>query len=428
MGLNVLVLHPMYAGSHVLTLHSVCVRLLERGHTVTTVKFRDGRLPALRGADHPNYTLHDKTVNNSEGNLPFVSPGEEAAFEMPLREIWAMGGSIVWTLLQMFGAHGLLMDKYCQIMLDPDLAAQLLERGRQYDVAIVDLIFNECGLALAHRLGAPAVGYWAFSMANGLQEFTTMDAMTSYVPNTMSRLGGRMTLPERTLNLLVKLACRIYMYYEAHYVDWLLARQLPESPGAVELIGNLSGVLINTDYVLDYPRPNPPTFVNVGGLQIAEDPGPLPASVAAFMDGAGEAGVVLFTMGFIFDPTAVPERTVDGLLEAFSRLPQRVVFKYDSRRVNVPPNVLVVDWAPQQAILAHPSTRVFVTHCGMHGVIEGIYHEVEFMDNNMYCIELRIIIIRIIILYIIISIIIIVLLYLLEINYRNTQNIFFFNI
>ena len=39
--LHVLVLHPMYAGSHVITLHSVATQLLNRGHRVTTLKVLD---------------------------------------------------------------------------------------------------------------------------------------------------------------------------------------------------------------------------------------------------------------------------------------------------------------------------------------------------------------------------------------------------
>ena len=38
LGLHILVLHPFYAGSHVLTLHTVTTALLHRGHSVTTVK------------------------------------------------------------------------------------------------------------------------------------------------------------------------------------------------------------------------------------------------------------------------------------------------------------------------------------------------------------------------------------------------------
>ncbi len=36
---NILVLHPFYAGSHVLTLHSVSEQLIKRGHSVTTVRY-----------------------------------------------------------------------------------------------------------------------------------------------------------------------------------------------------------------------------------------------------------------------------------------------------------------------------------------------------------------------------------------------------
>ena len=90
-------------------------------------------------------------------------------------------------------------------------------------------------------------------------------------------------------------------------------------------------------------------------------------------------------MGFIFDSTAVPKEMITNLLSAFERLPQRVIFKYDiqeddnayetSPKLSVPQNVLVLPWVPQQAILAHPATKVFITHCGMHGVLEAIYHQ-----------------------------------------------------
>ena len=96
-------------------------------------------------------------------------------------------------------------------------------------------------------------------------------------------------------------------------------------------------------------------------------------------------GIVLFTMGFIFDSTAVPKEMITNLLSAFERLPQRVIFKYDIQeddnaygtnpKLSVPQNVLVLPWVPQQAILAHPATKVFITHCGMHGVLEAIYHQ-----------------------------------------------------
>ena len=81
--------------------------------------------------------------------------------------------------------------------------------------------------------------------------------------------------------------------------DSLLAVNLPSSPSSRQLLANISGVMINTDFSLDYARPQPPTFINVGGIQIRDSPGELPPNIANFLDSAPD-GVILFTMGFIF--------------------------------------------------------------------------------------------------------------------------------
>lgn len=41
----------------------------------------------------------------------------------------------------------------------------------------------------------------------------------------------------------------------------------------------------------------------------------------------------------------------DILVEAFRRLPQRVVWKYEGDDLQLPPNVLPMDWVPQQDLL-----------------------------------------------------------------------------
>ena len=49
-----------------------------------------------------------------------------------------------------------------------------------------------------------------------------------------------------------------------------------------------------------------------------------------------------------------------------------------------PSNVLVVPWVPQQAVLAHPSTKIFITHCGMHGVLEAIHYSVPMVGMPVF--------------------------------------------
>ena len=380
LALHLLVLHPFYAGSHVLSLHAVTREMLSRGHNVTTVKFHEDKLPPL--SSHPNLTVIDLYLNNSLGDLPGVEVRERAQYRLPMEGLWQHGNSFWWTLKTLFLQVDVLSGA-CRVQLGPALYSQL--SNTSYDVAFVDLMFNECGLALASRMGTPSVGF-GFSLTSGPQEFTTLDTLPSYVPVLLSQLSDKMTFLQRTYNLLVKASSRLYMYYYTAKVDAYLRRSLGPGPSPRELQANLSGVLVNTDLVLDYPRSYPPSFRNIGGLQIKDDPGPLPKDILSFVEGAGKHGIILFTMGFIFDPSAVPEQVVATLLTAFSRLPQRVIVKYDSPAVaaSAPSNVLVVPWVPQQALLAHPATKVFITHCGIHGVLEAIHHRVPMVGIPVF--------------------------------------------
>ena len=83
---------------------------------------------------------------------------------------------------------------------------------------------------------------------------------------------------------------------------------------------------------------------------------------------------------------AVPHSTISSLMRVFSQLPQRVIIKLDSEhwRHAAPSNVLVLSWLPQQAVLAHNNTRLFITHCGMHGVLESVHYGVPMVGMPVF--------------------------------------------
>ena len=114
--------------------------------------------------------------------------------------------------------------------------------------------------------------------------------------------------------------------------DQVIGEKLPKSPKTAELLSNLSGVMINTDFVLDYPRAQPPNFINVGGLQIKADPGAIPADMLSFINGAPE-GILLFTMGFIFN--AKVNRIFPTKLDAHSYLNASIFFSQEFQDCNL---------------------------------------------------------------------------------------------
>lgn len=77
-----------------------------------------------------------------------------------------------------------------------------------------------------------------------------------------------------------------------------------------------------------------------------------------FINGSGEAGFIYFSFGSFLQGSQLPEKFQLAFLRAFSKLKQRVIWKFETEEMeNLPSNVKLVKWLPQQDLLAHPSIR-----------------------------------------------------------------------
>lgn len=68
-------------------------------------------------------------------------------------------------------------------------------------------------------------------------------------------------------------------------------------------------------------------------------------------------------------------------IDCFARLKQRVIWKFDSDTLleDLPSNVMIRKWLPQNDILAHPNVRLFISHGGVFGTVESIWHGVPML-------------------------------------------------
>eukprot|EP00090_Calanus_glacialis_P024879 TRINITY_DN38607_c0_g1_i1.p1 TRINITY_DN38607_c0_g1~~TRINITY_DN38607_c0_g1_i1.p1 ORF type:complete len:264 (-),score=82.07 TRINITY_DN38607_c0_g1_i1:122-913(-) len=121
-------------------------------------------------------------------------------------------------------------------------------------------------------------------------------------------------------------------------------------------------------------------------MHIRDEPiAPLASKFAQFVESADD-GVILFSLGYTgFEPRDVPTAVVSAFIGAFGKLSQKVIMRFDAILVtNIPDNVLIVDWFPQHDLLVHPNTVLFVSHCGMNGVLESIYHRVPILAMPIF--------------------------------------------
>jgi hypothetical protein len=121
-------------------------------------------------------------------------------------------------------------------------------------------------------------------------------------------------------------------------------------------------------------RPVPPTMVYCGMMQCRQ-PQPLPTDLQKFMDDATE-GVLYVSFGSVLQGSQLPEDKLKAMIEAFGKLKEKVLFKWESDTMTgKPDNVMVKSFLPQQDILGHPNLKAFITHAGYLSFEEALCHQ-----------------------------------------------------
>merc|ERR1711892_1120547 len=144
--------------------------------------------------------------------------------------------------------------------------------------------------------------------------------------------------------------------------------------GFSKLPQKTSLLLLCSNFVTHSPRVLTANTVEVGGIHCREGE-TLPDDLLRFLDAHPE-GVVYVSFGSSIKPSQMPPERKQVFMNTFANLNHFVIWKWDEDNIpNLPPNVILRKWLPQQDLLAHPNLRVFVTHGGLLSVQEALYHQ-----------------------------------------------------
>ncbi|ODM82195.1 UDP-glucuronosyltransferase [Orchesella cincta] len=104
-----------------------------------------------------------------------------------------------------------------------------------------------------------------------------------------------------------------------------------------------------------------------------------------FLSDSGKDGFIFFSLGSIVKAKDMPENYRKVFLNVFSRLKQRVIWKWETETMpDLPPNVKLSKWLPQQDVLGHPNIRLFMTHGGLLSTQESVYHGVPVLGLPVF--------------------------------------------
>nr|XP_022903896.1 UDP-glucuronosyltransferase 1-7C-like [Onthophagus taurus] len=154
----------------------------------------------------------------------------------------------------------------------------------------------------------------------------------------------------------------------------------PKSRSIEDLFKEISLMFPNDHPILDYPKPTAPNVIPIGGVQV-KPPKKLDKDLQKILDDSKQ-GVIFVSLGSNFVPKYYGKHAIKSFKESFSKLNQTILWKFDDD--DLPKNVITRKWFSQTDILAHPNTKLFITHCGGLSTQETIIRGVPVIGIPLF--------------------------------------------
>ncbi|XP_071503255.1 UDP-glucuronosyltransferase 1-2-like [Diadema antillarum] len=364
---NVLISCSVGEGSHYFVGKTIGKYLAKHGHNVTVLL---SNAYAYR-AENPDDRELNFIIFNHSVPPEAVRERHKGYSKIALEPL----GARFFYNLTMSQRQGNVDDCEDLLVRNPDVMHRL-EHGN-FSAVVYDQIWT-CSLFLAMKLDTMAI------MSNPMAALDLAGSQVgnptnlALMPTGMTGFRPDMSFFQRVVNVLAHEAIKIILTFFISPFDELRQRLAirPDLPGtAMELIATYPSLfLFNFEFGIEYPAAVYPNIIPIGGIT-AKPAGALPEELEDFMESSGEHGVILFTLGTYAHQIRVG--WLQPFAEALGKFPQKVLWQMSTTPpFKLPSNVKTLPWLPQNDILGHPKTRLFISQGGNNGFYESQFHGV----------------------------------------------------
>ncbi|XP_055856235.1 UDP-glycosyltransferase UGT4 [Episyrphus balteatus] len=266
----------------------------------------------------------------------------------------------------------------------------LLMSNVTFDLFIVDIFLSDALLGLSQFYKVPIVVVSPTGPNTWINEMTGNSQNSALDPSNFLPYLEQMSLYERIINTLMavfeKLTYNFFhmishqAVYEKHF-EALAVERNEVLPHHRDLTHNISLVLLNSHPVVQYPRSFLPNVIEVGGIHLRDEK--LPEHLLQFIEDS-EDGVIYVSFGADIKISEFSEQKLDILFHVLETLKEsmRVLLKWEDtleKHDLRTKNIFTSEWFPQQAVLAHPKVKLFISSAGLMSVIETIHYKTPIL-------------------------------------------------
>ncbi|CAH1402285.1 unnamed protein product [Nezara viridula] len=367
-GYNILVMMPMPFYSHTKSYLPLFIELANRGHNVTMVS----PFPLKKPVPNFNEVVIENSIEKLGMDQMDARDFEDSGFFSKIIGLQLFCPKVIDLTMESEGLRGFLNDT-----------------DSKFDMVITETFFcQEPFIALGHKYGAIQVSVVPVALSLSLARVTGNPHNPAYVSSDMSA-SDQMDFWQRSKNalgtVLGHFATHTYWIYMDHYMRQQFKNHtgFDNMPPIVDMFKNISLVLLDNHLVVSYPRPYLSNLVEIGGLTITEGD-KLDEEWEKYMNESVD-GVIYFSWGSHYPTKHIRPHELTAFMSAFGKLKQRVLMKADEDTLpGKPDNVRLAKWLPQASILGHPNLRAFISHGGLHGILEGTYHGVPIIGTPLF--------------------------------------------
>ncbi|XP_069955022.1 UDP-glucosyltransferase 2 [Cherax quadricarinatus] len=353
-------------------------------------------LAPISSRSHKNfYMAIINTLADDNNQVTIVTPIKPSKERNNVREVVLTGVDLLDRTPNMFTGHKMsaplsllsVTPVLCSDALAKEEVQNLLKED--FDLVLLSVFMSDCFLSLIYQMKVPFVYVNPAGLIGPLTSMIGNPRFPSYDASPILAYKHPMTFMQRAISTLSEVLGDFLMSYVAanRIEEECRKRGLcpPDMPSLSEIRLNASLLLINSVLTIDYPaRPIVPAVVNCGGIHLRPAQ-PLPKDLEDWVQGAGDDGFIFFSLGSAVTPSDMPEEYRTVLIQVFASLKQRVLWKWDKDTMDdLPPNVRLGKWLPQQDILGDPRLRLFITHGGLLSTLESMYNGVSVLGMPVF--------------------------------------------